>query len=990
MGQLVAGAVGAIVGFYVGGPTGAQWGYAVGAGIYAVSQPGPHSEGPRLTDLKLTGTDYGRPIPYVFGHPRIPGDVIYASEKRPIATTTEQGKGGGASYTSYTYEIDVFLLLSDNEIAGVSRIWDNGKLIWTCLAGSSPESLQASANTDKWDRMTVYTGAADQLPDPTYEAAVGIGRAPAVRGRGSVFIQGLKLGSSGQMSILTFEIARTGSFGEAALLDAPLTDDANDTEVDPVIGSVTNPSRLGFTEALGGVFTPDAGSNQNAQIIWGDGSPSSKLYDMASFETLPMGPLTVETVVTPTSIIGAGTGDSLHVVGLDGSIAGAAFSFRVVGGSLHLYTSFHDTSTSESVDQGAILLNVPHSLRIVLNDPGYGDVKFYHNDDLIRTVTGTGNAYFRIRAGHPNAYTGSANYCGGYQLNGVLVYYGAAPAETITLEDETLQDVVEALMLRAEYDASEFDVSALAAITKPVRSLSVASIGATRATLETLMQAYYFSCVLSDKLYFFPRPETPVTTIEWDELGASNSPEGDPSPLDIKYRNELEVPAQIALSYVNVTNDYQTGTEFSDRAISSQASTTSVQIGLGMTPAEAKGIADAMVMDNYASLAGTTLKIPFTRNEIEAGDVVTVNGDGESFRMRLVKKKDSGGILEFEAVVDDVRALQSAQITDEDYTPQTEVQAVATTLWEPIDGPLLRDGDDVPGWYVAAKRNTDGTLWPGASIQQSWDGVSYAEVANFTSESVFGVAETALGDWIGGNVFDEANSLQVDVGGGQLSSSTRAAMLADLTINVLMVGSEVIRFRTATMLSPGVYLLTGLIRGFRGTQWAMVDHAASERVILLSPTGLRTVTAQASQINVPRFVEGVTFNKPLSSATPEEFTDTGVRLKPFAPTDLRIARDNSGNITGTFKRCTRLSFRFLSEGIDPPLGEALELYDAEIYTDNTFTTVARTISALTAAEFDYSAVDQTTDFGSPQSVIYARIYQRSATVGRGYPLEGQG
>jgi hypothetical protein len=553
-----------------------------------------------------------------------------------------------------------------------------------------------------------------------------------------------------------------------------------------------------------------------------------------------------------------------------------------------------------------------------------------------------------------------------------------------------LQDVVDELMYRAGYDGPKFDSSLLATITKPVRAMPIASIGATRAPLEVLMQSYYFDCVVSDKIYFRPRQESPVAIIEWDELGASNSPEGDPDPLTIKYRNELEVPAQIALSYINVTSDYQTSTEFSDRAISSQSSTTSVGVGLGMTPAEAKGIADAIVFDNYASIASTTLKVPFVRPELEPADVVTANGDGESYRLRLIRKHDEGGVLAFEAVIDDARALESAQITDGDYTPQTEVTLIADTLWAQIDGPLLRDADNVPGWYAAAKRTADGGVWPGAVILNSWDGASYDQVATFTSESVFGAASTTLGDWLGGNVFDEAGSIEVDVGAGQLSSSTRSAMLADLTINVLMVGSEVIRFRTATMLSPGVYVLTGLLRSFRGTGWAAGSHAAGERVVLLNTTGVRNVTTEASQIGVSRYVEGVTFNKPLSSATPHAFTDAGVRLKPFAPTDGRVARDSSGNITIGWKRTTRLSFRFLSPGIDPPLGEATELYDVEIYDDDTCMTVVRAFTGLTSSEALYSAADQTTDFGSTQANIFYRIYQRSAVVGRGYPLKGQG
>jgi hypothetical protein len=63
-------------------------------------------------------------------------------------------------------------------------------------ADSGTESALSSKSQNTWRRMTVYTGAADQLPDPTYETAVGVGYAPAYRDRGTVFLEGLQLGSA--------------------------------------------------------------------------------------------------------------------------------------------------------------------------------------------------------------------------------------------------------------------------------------------------------------------------------------------------------------------------------------------------------------------------------------------------------------------------------------------------------------------------------------------------------------------------------------------------------------------------------------------------------------------------------------------------------------------------------------------------------------------------------------------------------------------------
>jgi hypothetical protein len=75
-------------------------------------------------------------------------------------------------------------------------------------------------------------------------------------------------------------------------------------------------------------------------------------------------------------------------------------------------------------------------------------------------------------------------------------------------------------------------------------------------------------------------------------------------------------------------------------------------------------------------------------------------------------------------------------------------------------------------------------------------------------------------------------------------------------------------------------------------------------------------------------------------------------------------------------------------GASVPLSEETEAYEVEIFEDDTYATVVRTITGITSQTTTYSAADQTTDFGSPQSTIYFRVYQRSAVVGRGHPADG--
>jgi hypothetical protein len=224
MAQLVIAAAGAAIGAAIPGfgiaalgISGASLGWTIGGLVGSAFTPGQKSSGPRLSDLSVSSSAYGTPIPYTQGGPRLAGQIVWASTKREIATTTRQGKGGGKNkVTTYAYEVDLLILLTDNEIDGISRVWRDGKLIWNKSASATNADITQSDAVTDWTRITAYAGAASQLPDPTYEAAVGAANAPAYRGRGAVFIEALQLGQSGALPNLTFEIGAAGYVGDHA------------------------------------------------------------------------------------------------------------------------------------------------------------------------------------------------------------------------------------------------------------------------------------------------------------------------------------------------------------------------------------------------------------------------------------------------------------------------------------------------------------------------------------------------------------------------------------------------------------------------------------------------------------------------------------------------------------------------------------------------------------------------------------------------------
>lgn len=238
------------------GTIGAGIAGAVAGGLIASAlQPTQKSVGPRLGDLRVQSSRYGTIIPFVVGSPRIAGQVIWASNKKEISTVTSSGKGGGSQSTNYTYSVDLLILLTDNVQAGVTRVWIDGALVWNKLSSVSQTVASSSDKIPQWTRMTPYGGGPTQLTDPTYEAAVGTANAPAYRGRLTVFIEGLQLGSSGQIPNITFEIATAISVvgAETVLLlkgSAGPTTDSSSYAIPLMVGSGT-PSQVSDNQLFG-------------------------------------------------------------------------------------------------------------------------------------------------------------------------------------------------------------------------------------------------------------------------------------------------------------------------------------------------------------------------------------------------------------------------------------------------------------------------------------------------------------------------------------------------------------------------------------------------------------------------------------------------------------------------------------------------------------------------------------------------------------------
>lgn len=199
MANFVISAAGAAVGYFVGGPLGAQVGWMLAS--YATAEQQAETGQATIGDLRVQTSQYGVNIPVVIGKQRISGNIIWASEKRPYQITSEVGGGKGGSSTQVVgtgYKVDLTIALCKGPILGISRVWADGQFIVDARTTANP--LVGN----------LYVGSNTQNPDSTMEAALGAGNVPAYRGLAYIVLSDYDLGVTGRIPIFSFEVVREG------------------------------------------------------------------------------------------------------------------------------------------------------------------------------------------------------------------------------------------------------------------------------------------------------------------------------------------------------------------------------------------------------------------------------------------------------------------------------------------------------------------------------------------------------------------------------------------------------------------------------------------------------------------------------------------------------------------------------------------------------------------------------------------------------------
>jgi len=1023
-GQIVGGIVGAVVGFFVGGPSGAYAGLVIGAGVGSYIDPpkGPTVQGPRLSDLKVQTSTYGAQFGRVYGMIGLSGN-IFAMENNALKETvrkkTEGGKGGGSSTTvkTFTYSATFMLGLCEGPIVGVRRIWCADKLIYNAGSDDIGTIMASNQSQRGWK---LYLGTDDQLPDPRHEAEHGVGNVSAYRGMAYIAFYDFQLADYSntlQAAQFKVEIVQKADFvppRQSYSSDLLISLDEtvprsrikgnifsfwyDPEDPRPFVGrsfrwrrrdyriedgtfirDEFDPQMRSTDSYIPGYGKTDLGTSVGMAWVYDfDPSASPRAYVRGTNN---------QTNKTFQPYLGEGR--DLGVFATDKSL----WLFRVrADGSK--YAERYDTYYTTSPDVFEIQTEDP--VNIVCVSVGSGQSPIIDDDEITLFLADCGGPYTIVCNLVGDTFVQkyvlseddiSYNTISGAASDGLLILFSRDKmaswlySEKIVFVQPPLAEIIEAeINISSLLTSADIDVSSL----DDAIDGYVVSGGTIRAAIEPLQGTYPFDFIPSGyKLKGVKRGQNPSMLIPWQDMGA-----GDPGSINAALQQSREMDSQLPLrvniKYMDRIREYAVSEQYQERLNTGIVNKIDREFPIVIDADKAKQVAEVLLFLAWMERTDLTFSLPPSYQALEVADVVDLQMRDAIYSVRLtsINYKDNGR-LEVAAKNNNPSLYNSTASGSEGVPPDGNIPINGSSIAMLLDIPVVDESIQNQPGFVGVMSGFSET-WPGGVLFRSPDsGQTWQEVQGFTGQPTAGFVMGTLPS-VAGTLIDK-RAIQVTLVAGELESITRDQMLVGA--HYVAYGKdrrwEILRYQDAELLTDNTYSVSGFVRGDKGTEWATGLHEDGDYFVVLADPDNVFINMPVESIEQDRTYRAVTSGATIESGTDIPFVYRGVNLETLSGVGAHGVRDGSQNLAVAWTRRSRLSSSWWATGVPAPLGEQVEAYEVDIMDG---ATVKRTIES-SSPTITYTAAEQVADFGSAQASIRMNIYQLSAIVGRGYPLE---
>lgn len=617
--------------------------------------------------------------------------------------------------------------------------------------------------------------------------------------------------------------------------------------------------------------------------------------------------------------------------------------------------------------------------------------------DQAGTFTPETNVYWNSAAGYALMISTSADP----DFTWAKGWPGRGGSETVALSD-----AIRWMGLKADLEAADLDIDA--AIDDQIVGAIIEDRSSIWDLYNGLAQVYDFSVSESEGKIKFVKgtknasytPDYQVPEVDLCPVdGSEDNPES--TSFQISRLSETSMPGEMELVFIDENLDYATNTVRAQRSkfpveIVSGDKTVTLSVPIIMSATEALSRATESLFRTWHAQLNFALRLGPKYLTMEPGDTVEVTVGSTTYY---------GQVLEAS-----INADHSLSVTAERYATEGEVTIAIddplqdreginseyTELWL-LDTNLVRPADhDADSLVVYAAATSGGQSgWVGGAVYMIVDGtVTQVGGRHNTDPDLAGVCQDALGAWYVSMAQDWDNSVVVSpIAGaiGGISTATHSQLVADPDLNLAAIGHpgrwEIVQVGTVVDNGDGTATLSDIIRGLRGTEAHMTDHAAGDLFITLSD---RPPVARAL-VSTDLLDDDVVFKAlPLNAVTltgtvGSRVTVAGNSHKPFAPTELSATLSGSDIDLAWVRRTRLFDGTTLTDGDDtPPLDEATEAYEIDIY-DAAGTSIVRTVTGLSSPAYTYTAAQISADgFGATPTVLKYAAYQVGAVVGRGH------
>lgn len=538
---------------------------------------------------------------------------------------------------------------------------------------------------------------------------------------------------------------------------------------------------------------------------------------------------------------------------------------------------------------------------------------------------------------------------------------GLAGVQKTTIRGSTelalLSDVVTDICAEAGLTESEIDVESLDLIY--VWGFSMNREGGARGAIEALQAAYFFDVQERDGKIYFIKRGTGSSVVSIPEADLSTHFEGSSRPelLPVVRKQAVEIPNSIEVAYSDWARNYETGTQRARRQITESGQKALVRLPIVLTADEAKRVAEITLYEKWTKRNSYKTVLSNKYAFISPCDLITITKQNATYILRVDDVLHKGGILEMSLTPENASNYSSSAEGDTGYIYENPIAYGGVSFIVMYDLPMLTDSVNHPGLYFTGRGTVEG--WRGVAIYKSPDGTSdWSHFATRQIAPVSGFLSSTLGDGILG-VFDYTNELTVELYNKDdtLSTVTEADLLDGYT-NWILVGDEIVQFVTAEYVEDGKYILKGLVRGRKGTEWAMPDHAAGEHFLFLDGETMGFSTLPMSEFLSTLYFKGVSVGENWQSGNAVQLTANFVTLKPYSPAAVRVSGKPSTTLTLSWKRRTRFGGEW-KDSVGALLGETSEAYEIDIFDmeDNYLTTFYSNSVSYELTEADIIALD---------------------------------